>query len=374
MGSPPPNQPSIAPAIGFEAHRRAGVMVARAAASGRLAHAYLLVGPQGIGKLRAALAFGRLAACHAPVESDGFLRPCERCASCILPFEPDRHHDLLLVDPAVSESFTPGVGAAQGREMKLIDRLRDAQARLSLGPLVARRKVLVIARLDSLQPVQMSVLLKTIEEPPGGGLLILTACNPSALLPTILSRCQVVEMAPAPTEVVLSLLERDDDHAYAAAALSAGKPEVARRLLASPDLDALVDNLTRLCRLAFAGRPLEALRAADLARKTAVLWYDMVEGDESAENGSRSSVSEEEKLRRSVEAVLFPLEALVRDALRDEVGSAAAGLTPSLLRSPVEVHDAAKALREVARAKKAIAGNANGRLALEALFLGLASA
>lgn len=349
-------QPLVARAIGA------------AVAGGRVGHAYLLAGPAGIGKLESALAIGRLVSCHAPIIQDGHAEPCGACASCLLAYQPDRHHDLLLVDPAVREVRSPLEGSGSGREVKFIDRLREAMSLLALEPIVARRKTLILPRIDALQPVQLSVLLKTIEEPPASGLLILTASNASAVLPTILSRCQVLELRPIGTAETLALLGRDDADARAVALLSGGRPPIARRLLAHERLSELLEGLRGLSRLAISRAPLESLRAADSCRSLCVLWSEAtaepIEGDDP---------SEEEKVRRSLDAVLFPLEALLRDRLAAACRAGVAPLCPPGLDpgGGAGSGDALGRLRAIARTKRAVQQNASTRLALEALFLAL---
>jgi hypothetical protein len=356
---------------GFECQPRAAAVVSAAVLGGRIGHAYLLIGPSGIGKLPAALALGRLAACHAPAVTAGRLAPCGTCPSCLLPYEPDRHHDLLVVDPSVKELWASAEGSGAGREVKLIDRLREAQSLIALDPIVGRRRTLILPRIDSLQPVQLSVLLKTVEEPPPSGLILLTAANPAAVLPTILSRCQLIELVRVSTEAIVARLGRADEQAWAAAQLSAGRPEVARQLLSSPRFEELVEGLRHLARLALSGDALDALRAAELVRSLCMLWHEMV-----AAEASPAEPTEEERIRRSLEAILFPIEALVRDRWAAECGATAQPLTPAwlLAEAAPDTGRPLEQIRLLARAKRAVGQNASSRLALEALFLALPSA
>lgn len=353
---------------GLECQPRAAAVVSAAVLGDRIGHAYLLIGPTGIGKLPAALALGRLAACHAPAVADGRLAPCGRCPSCRLPFEPDRHHDLLVVDPSVKELWAAAEGSGAGREVKLIDRLREAQSLIALDPIVGRRRTLILPRIDSLQPVQLSVLLKTVEEPPPSGLILLTASNPAAVLPTILSRCQLIELTRVSTDAIVARLGRDDEQARAAAQLSAGRPEVARQLLAAPRFEELIEGLRRLARLSLTGDALDALKAAELVRSLCMLWHELV-----VTEPGPAEPSEEERVRRSLEAILFPIEALVRDRWAAESGAAGQPMTPAwlLAEAAAATGRPLEQIRLLARAKRAVGQNANSRLALEALFLAL---
>ena len=351
-------------ARGFESQPRAGRVIAGAVMADKLAHAYLLIGPRGVGKRPAALALGRLAACAGPVLSAGIVAPCGECPACRLPFTPDRHHDLVLLDPQQKESRS--TDTSPGREVAVIDRIREAQSGISIRPLVSRRKCLIILGMDGLQHVHMSAVLKTIEEPPAHAIIILTAENPSALLPTILSRCQVVELRPASPGELFATLGRDDPAARTAVALSCGRVELARRLLGSGQIDSLRDRVATLLELALSTDPVDALRSAEQCRRLCVDWHGLTEG---ADAGGLE-VSDEEKVRRAIDSVLYPLEAALRDSCADGLGSRGASLGEGA--SPaVPPSRAGGALRAIGRAKRAIGQNANTRLALEAMFLGI---
>lgn len=354
-------------AAGFEAHPRAGSMLARAIRSGKVAHAYLFVGPSGVGKQEAATAFGRLAACREPIEEGRVLAPCGLCPSCQRPYTPDRHHDLMVVDPSVRETRVSMEGAATGKEIPLIDRLRGAQEFVAIRPLVSRIKCLILLAVDSLQDVHMNAILKTVEEPPPHAVVLLTASNASRVLPTILSRCQRVDLPPAAPHLVQAALGRDDDVARRVALLSGGRPKVAQCLLEAPGLPQLEEGFRTLRGLALADDPLLALRAAELCRTLCLQWYDIMHGDDESDQ-----TTDEERVRRSIEAVLFPLEAGLRDACASAL---AAPVEPMLelgeWTPPPHPVRAAAALSRIGEAKRAIRGNANSRLALEALFLAL---
>jgi hypothetical protein len=343
-------------------------MLAGAVASGKVAHAYLFVGPVGVGKRDAARAFGRLASCHRPAERQGVLGPCGACPSCERPFAPDRHHDLMVVDPAEKESRVAVEGPGSGKETPLIDRLRHAQEFVAIRPVLAPVKCLILLGMDALQDVHMNAILKTIEEPPAHAMVLLTAANASSVLPTILSRCQRVDLSPAPPERILAAMGRDDDAARLAALLSGGRPAVARRLMNAEDLDTMVEGLADLRQLAMAGDPLSALHAAERCRRLCLQWYDLLHDEET----EGASVSDEERVRQSIEAVLFPLEAGIRDAYAQSMGAPVAPLLDLGDKpSPSASSRAATALGRIGQAKRAIRGNANTRLALEALFLGI---
>jgi DNA polymerase-3 subunit delta' len=151
--------------LGHESQKE---ILRRALASGRLAHAYLFEGPEGIGKRLIALAVARAVFC---IRGTG-------CGDCIACRKVDHHNhpDLHILEP-------------EGKGIK-IDQVRKLQRDLALRPLEAKKKICLIDHADCLNPAGGNALLKTLEEPPGDALLILLAAHPERLLSTIRSRCQ----------------------------------------------------------------------------------------------------------------------------------------------------------------------------------------
>ncbi len=144
---------------------------------GLLAHAYLLVGAPGAGKEALAFSLAKLLLCEKPYLGEDLPSPCGSCAGCIK-FEHQTHPDLVILKP-------------QGAMIKL-DQIRDLQRSLSFPPLDSQRRVCLILEAQKINLPAANALLKTLEEPPGGNHLILTATSVRTLLPTIVSRCQVI--------------------------------------------------------------------------------------------------------------------------------------------------------------------------------------
>lgn len=157
---------------------------------GRTSHAYLFCGPDGTGKSICALAFARaLVGREAPTD----------------------HPDILVVEP-------------DGASLK-IEQARRLQRELSLGPVTGRYRVAIIKRADKMTPEAANSLLKTLEDPPKTAVLILLAAHAHSLLPTIVSRCQVVPFRPSNPECVETFLLHagvKPERAKACAALSGG--------------------------------------------------------------------------------------------------------------------------------------------------------
>ncbi|BCR05134.1 DNA polymerase III subunit delta' [Desulfuromonas versatilis] len=185
-------------------HERQKDILRRALDSGRLAHAYLFEGPEGIGKRLMALAVARAVAC---AEGNG----CGDCAAC-RKIDHNNHPDLHIVE-------------SEGASIK-IDQVRALQKELSYRPLEAPKKICLIDGAEKMNPAAGNALLKTLEEPSGDALLILLTSRAEGVLATIRSRCQRLPFArlPRPTiqKVLLERLGVDETQGHILAALSEG--------------------------------------------------------------------------------------------------------------------------------------------------------
>ncbi|MGB6485421.1 MAG: DNA polymerase III subunit delta' [Steroidobacteraceae bacterium] len=153
--------------------------------AGRLPHALLIHEAPGAGGEWLAGWAARMVLCKNPTEA-----PCGRCASCARVTQ-GQHPDLLMIRP-LEES-------TQIR----IEQVRELASELTLTAHQGGYKVGILSPADSMNRFAANALLKTLEEPPQGTLLILVATQPSRLPATILSRCQRVRVrAPERAEAV----------------------------------------------------------------------------------------------------------------------------------------------------------------------------
>jgi DNA polymerase-3 subunit delta' len=180
-------------------------------AYGRVRHAYLITGPDAVGKNTLAHAFAMTLNCTHPDEA---ARPCMECRSCRLVMS-SNHPDMLY-----SEQDT-NTGALR------IDSIRSVMRGLAMKPFEARYRIAIFEHFDQAQPRAQDALLKTLEEPPPAALLILMATRLEALLPTILSRSQIIHLRPVALATVRNVLMThygaDADHADLLARLSGGR-------------------------------------------------------------------------------------------------------------------------------------------------------
>ena len=189
-------------------HARVVEFLQAAARSGRLAHALLFAGPDGIGKRAVAMAFAAWLHCetrrsqavagqgeHAvpptPAQDDA----CGACAAC---------HQIA----AGSHPDVQVVGVPAGKKEIGVDRIRQLKRFMHLRPVQGASKLAIVDDAPLLTVAAQNALLKTLEEPPQHSVLILVAGNPDALLPTVRSRCQRVRFAPLPLEEVAAIVAR----------------------------------------------------------------------------------------------------------------------------------------------------------------------
>ncbi len=169
-------------------HEWAADLLRQSLAAGRVSHAYLFCGPPQAGKTTLARMLAQALLCAEPET------PCGRCSSCIR-IARNSHPDVQVID---------GRGAG-GR--LLIEQVRALQHDASLAPYEGRRRVFILRQMELATPEACNALLKTLEEPPGRVTLVLTAARREMLLPTIVSRCQVLELRAAAPAVIERALE-----------------------------------------------------------------------------------------------------------------------------------------------------------------------
>ena len=220
---------SLRPLYGHEALRR---RLGTAAREDRLPQALLLEGPEGVGKQRLALWLAQVLLCER-----GGAEPCSDCRSCklanslthpdlhwVVPLEPskkaadsDKQVEVVadaLADEMVARRDRPLYGPLSGMAVHSVAAVRHLLRHVALTPAMASRKVVIIGDAERLipqraNPEAANALLKVLEEPPADTILILTASEPDALLPTILSRVVRVRVHRVPDSVVTAFIQNE---------------------------------------------------------------------------------------------------------------------------------------------------------------------
>lgn len=226
---------------GIIGHQWAVDLLARRLAGGRMGHAYLFTGPEGVGK---STLVTRLA---QAINCTGESPPCGRCRACGL-IERGLHPDIHVV-------------RAENRSIK-IEQIRDLQSSLTLRPLEVRYRVAAILDFQKITPAAADALLKTLEEPPSDVRMFITAHVAEALPHTIVSRCQVIPLRPVPVSQIEAALHHHLDipagEAATLAHLSGGRPGWALSAARDPERLArragIIDDLLAVLRDNRSGR------------------------------------------------------------------------------------------------------------------------
>ncbi|HXQ30412.1 MAG TPA: DNA polymerase III subunit [Steroidobacteraceae bacterium] len=219
MSLPDTRSHALAAAAPWLATARA--RIASAIAERRLPHALLIRGQQGLGKAALADFIARFALCDRPGSG-----PCGACPSCVL-HEAGTHPDLRRV------------GLVEEKKQIAVDDIRDMITALTLKSYRGGRKVAIIDPADALNPYGANALLKTLEEPSAGALLILTVARPERLPATVASRCQRIAVLRPDAERALAWLKALDAEIQwpGLLALAAGAPVAAVELARAGAID-----------------------------------------------------------------------------------------------------------------------------------------
>lgn len=161
-------------------------LLARSIANESVSHAYLFAGPAHIGKTTLALEFAAALNCIGPEA------PCGECLAC----------------RKITAGTHPDVRQISGEDTAIgIDQVREIQHETVLSPFEGRWRVHILSDFQEATPEAANCLLKTLEEPPKHEVLILTAPEADLLLPTVVSRCQVLVLRLLPISTLEEALQ-----------------------------------------------------------------------------------------------------------------------------------------------------------------------
>jgi DNA polymerase-3 subunit delta' len=189
---------------------RAKKLLERSLLSGRIAHAYLFRGPDGVGKKLFAAAVARAINCTEAGPGSS----CGECLSC-RKYASGNHPDYSVESPEK--------GAIK------IGRVREVCRSLAYPPYESEKRVVVMEDVHTMRQEAANCLLKTLEEPPEDNVIILTAEASRSVLTTISSRCQIIPFFPLSQEETRGILESEEhglnsEHAAVLARLAEGSP------------------------------------------------------------------------------------------------------------------------------------------------------
>jgi len=209
---------------GMLGHEWAVDLLRQQVSRGEVRHAYLFSGSRGVGRRTLAL---RLAQALNCTQSPALGEPCQTCRTCTQ-IDRMQHPDLAVIQ---SEQ--------EGGTIR-VDRIRELQHNLSLHPYEAHFRVAILLRFEEANLNAMNALLKTLEEPAPQVVLVLTAESAESLLPTIVSRCEVLRLRPLSIDQVSQGLQSSwslpGEEAQVLAHISYGRPGYALHLHHEPHL------------------------------------------------------------------------------------------------------------------------------------------
>jgi DNA polymerase-3 subunit delta' len=210
-------------------HQRILDFLRRSVERRKIAHAYLFAGPENVGKRSVAIEFIKMLGCDD--------------------IEKDVHPDVLIVEPEIIEKK----GVKKEKEIT-IDQARQIRHQMSLFPYQAPYKIVLIDQAERMTREASNALLKTLEEPSGRAILILITANPQLLLPTIVSRCQLVKFLLVSSQEIEKHLsakyEIRNTRYERIIRLACGRPGLAIQYLKNPkllqDQDKILTDLQKL--------------------------------------------------------------------------------------------------------------------------------
>jgi DNA polymerase III subunit delta' len=321
---------------GISGHERAITILQAHRRAGRLAHAYCLTGEEGIGKTAVARALA-----EELLLEDG--QPSR------LEIHPDYWSDDRPEAISIDEiRFHPERGAPTHEQ--------SLQQFLSLKPFIAPLRVALLANAERMTEAAQNCLLKTLEEPPPNTVLVLTTAYPDHLLPTCLSRCQLIALSPVGRPALIGFIKTrlaDDAEAEVLASLAHGRPGWAAR--------AVTDHAW-------------VLRMDRWADELAALAFEDVDGV--LTYAARFGQGPQAEMRLVASDALRGFTAFLRDAMLVQAGVLASMPADkmSALRewsSRVPADHIRASLAAAQRTQLLIDQNVNPRLAMEVMLLDL---
>ena len=223
-------------------HEWAVNLLGRHIANDNVRQAYLITGPDGVGKRTLAMRFAQALNCSESTKPGEI---CGQCRACIF-IQRKQFPDLHIVE-------AEDVGG-----ILKVEQIRELRHQLALSPYEGKTRVALLLRFHEANANAANALLKTLEEPASKVVMLLTAQSKETLLPTISSRCEILPLRDVSRgQIEEALIERGEEFEQAAllARLAAGRPGWAFHYASNPDLlDERTENLQDLLNILQTGR------------------------------------------------------------------------------------------------------------------------
>jgi DNA polymerase-3 subunit gamma/tau len=267
-----------------------------AIARGRIAHAYLFVGPRGTGKTSTARIFAKALNCSGGPKAD---------------FDPNDPACLAIADGSHLD-----VIEIDGASNNGVDQVRDLRETVQYAPAQGKFKIYIIDEVHMLSAAAFNALLKTLEEPPAHVKFVFATTDPQKVLPTIISRCQRFDLKPIPPELIVQRLRKialdekvkvTDEALACIARLADGGLR---------DAQSILDQMISFCGAEIAEPDVLDVYGLVAAEKIAELAAALAAGDHPK---FVSLVDDCDANGRDLVRLLSDLQALVRQALLDAI-------------------------------------------------------
>jgi DNA polymerase-3 subunit delta' len=330
---------------------------------------YLFVGPEGVGKAATALEFAKALLCQRPLHEPAF-DACGKCPNCVRVAE-NQHPDVVRILPDGEMTKIWQLWSRPGHPPGALETL-------PFRPVAGPKRVYLFEKAETMNEESANSLLKALEEPPSYVQFVLCAPAPTAVLPTILSRCQMVRFRQSPTDVIARAMEQQKGlsptEARVAAAYSQGAPGRAFRFADAPEARTQRDGLLTLAQRIAHSPGIAAFKLAEELRNAAKPPVVKGKKGDKEEDSAEPDKSSRGDINRAMEVLMAWHDDLLSVALRgadapivhedrrEAIVGAAKRYRPEQLAENVETLFAFR--RHLGR-------NANAQLATEVLMLKL---
>ncbi|MCC6444019.1 MAG: DNA polymerase III subunit delta' [Armatimonadetes bacterium] len=327
---------------------------------GQVGHAYLFIGPEGVGKRLTAEAFARALNCTG--SGKNLTEACGVCPSC-RKMDSGNHTDFKVIEP-------------EGLYTK-IDQTRALKHDLQYAPLQHRWKIYLFSEAETMNAEAANNLLKALEEPPAHTVFLLLSANPAAVLPTIRSRCQPIRFGFLPLPLVRQTLAEqfglNEEETRFLASYSSGRLGQAMALARIPDVFARREEVLRLLESLSSLPAGAALRLSEDLRSLA-----REAKDKESEEGDKGE-DKEKFSRRATSELLDIMAAWFRDLLILKAQANTDGLLTNSDYAPALRQSAGcfteeslhEAIETIFATRRHIERNANLSLALDIMMIKL---